>query len=590
MSSTAVAAARELSVRIATPEDRRRIYRLRHDIYAAELGQHACNSQGELTDTLDAFNEYLVVANDEDLCGFVSVTPPGHGQYSLDKYLSRAEWPFAIDDGLYEMRLLTVTPPHRSGPCAALLMHASQRYLQMQAAKRVMAIGRREVLHLYQKIGFQPLGHTFQSGSVEYELMAGVMAEIAPQVTRFETLLRRWEPCVQWELDCPFLPALTKAGKGGTVAAIPADRRPEICYHGGAFFDAIGDGFESLEGRHDIINADVLDAWFPPAPGLLQEVHQHLEWILRTSPPTQCEGLVREIAKARGVPEECIVPGAGSSDLIFRAMLRWLKPGARVLLLDPTYGEYRHLFQHVIPCQIEYLQQTPDDGFAIDLERLAACLNQDYDIVVLVNPNNPTGVHVDRRELERVLRSVRSGTRVWVDEAYIDFVSSDESLEQFAAASSNVIVCKSMSKAYALSGARVGYLCGPPTLMHELRTITPPWVVSLPAQIAAVHALRDPEYYRCRYAETRTLRSALADELRRLSMTVWPGAANFLLCRLPAHALPVFKFLARCREQGLFLRDVSTMTSRLEVNTGLFRVAVKDANTNRKIVDIIRHS
>ncbi len=588
MSSTAVAAARELCVRIATPEDRHRIYRLRHEVYAQELGQHVCNSARELRDPLDDFNEYLVVTSDDELCGFVSITPPGHGVYSLDKYLPRADWPFPIDDGLYEMRLLTVTRSHRSGPFAALLMHASQRYLQMQSATRVMAIGRREVLHLYEKIGFNRLGNTFQSGSVQYELMARVMAEIAPHVTRFEPLLRRWEPSVQWELDCDFLPASPKAANGCVTELVAADRQPEICYHGGAFFEAIGDGFETLERRLDIINADVLDAWFPPAPGVLSAVSEHLDWILRTSPPTQCEGLVREIAKARGVEESNIVPGAGSSDLIFRAMLRWLKPGARVLLLDPTYGEYRHLFQHVIPCKVDYLHQSPDDDFAIDLDRLAACLRQDYDVIVLVNPNNPTGVHVDRADLDRVLRSAGSGTRVWVDEAYIDYVSSEESLEQFAAASSNVIVCKSMSKAYALSGARVGYLCGPPQLMSALRTITPPWVVSLPAQIAAVHAVRDPEYYRCRYAETRTLRSALAGELRSLGLTVWPGAANFLLCQLPEHVLSVSTLLERCREQRLFLRDVSTMMSRPELGTGLFRVAVKDADTNRRIVDIIR--
>jgi histidinol-phosphate/aromatic aminotransferase/cobyric acid decarboxylase-like protein len=205
-----------------------------------------------------------------------------------------------------------------------------------------------------------------------------------------------------------------------------------------------------------------------------------------------------------------------------------------------------------------------------------------------VNPNNPTGVHVDRTELDRVLRSAGSGTRVWVDEAYIDSVSTDESLEQFAASSSNVIVCKSMSKAYALSGARVGYLCGPPKLMRELRTITPPWVVSLPAQIAAVQALRDPDYYRSRYAETLTLRNRLADDLMSMGLTVWPGAANFLLCRLRADGLTVATLLERCRTQGLFLRNISTMTSRPEINSGLFRVAVKDAVTNHRIIDVMR--
>jgi histidinol-phosphate/aromatic aminotransferase/cobyric acid decarboxylase-like protein len=321
---------------------------------------------------------------------------------------------------------------------------------------------------------------------------------------------------------------------------------------------------------------------------VLAELQRHLDWIARTSPPTQCEGLVNAVSETRGVPAECIVPGAGSSDLIFRAMLHWLKPGARVLLLDPTYGEYRHVFQHVVPCQVDYVSTSIDEGFAIDLDRLSAGLRQCFDMVVLVNPNNPTGAHISRDDLERVLRSAPKTTRFWIDEAYIDYISSDESLERFAAGSSNVIVCKSLSKAYALSGLRVGYLCGPRELMSELRSITPPWVVGLAAQVAAVHALRDREYYQTRYAETRELRSALAADLEASGLAVWLGAANFLLCRLPPSIGPLAAFLTRCREQGLFLRDIASMTSRPESHSGMFRVAVKDVETNRRMVAIIR--
>src|SRR6185369_14914809 len=102
-----------------------------------------------------------------------------------------------------------------------------------------------------------------------------------------------------------------------------------------------------------------------------------------------------------------------------------------------------------------------------------------------------------------------------------------------AAQSENLIVCKSMSKVYALSGARVAYLCSSPHQLEELKAITPPWVVSLPAQVAAVNALADPEYYAARYAETANLRVELATELSSLGLQVIPGIANFLLATLP---------------------------------------------------------
>ncbi|MEX2287044.1 MAG: histidinol-phosphate transaminase [Planctomycetaceae bacterium] len=568
---------RLLSVRLASQADRQRIYRLRHDVYAQELGQHSCNREGVLTDALDEFNEYIVVADGDALLGFISITPPGGGRYSLDKYLARDEWPFPADDGLYELRLLTVVQTWRAGPIAMLLMHASQRYLQEHGATRVIAIGRREVIDLYLKIGLKRLGPSFASGAVRYDLLSAELEDIVRCVACFESSLERLRTKTRWEMECTFF---HEPANNASAA------NPPTCFHGGAFFDEIGVGFEDLRRRHEIINADVLDAWFPPAPAVVDVLREHLDWVLRTSPPTQCDGLIEEISRARGVPRECLVPGAGSSDLVFRALLRWVEPGAHVLILDPMYGEYRHIFENVIGCQVERLMLRADAGFELDLDELSDQLKREYDLVVLVNPNNPTGGHVPRAQLEPILRDAPATTRFWIDEAYLDYVSPDESLEPFAVTTDNVVICKSMSKVYALSGVRCGYLCGPRVLMEGLRSTAPPWAVSLPAQIAGVLALRDPDYYSGRYAETRRLRADLSAALEQLGLQVWSSEANFLLCRLPNHSGDAAGLIARCRRRGLFLRDVSSMTARPD--SAMFRVAVKDAAMNAAIIEIVR--
>ena len=129
--------------------------------------------------------------------------------------------------------------------------------------------------------------------------------------------------------------------------------KPTQCYHGGAFFEAIGSEFDALNKRKDIINADVLDAWFNPSPKVLDELKTHLSWICKTSPPTDCGGMAAKIAEIRGVETENILPGAGSSDLIFMAFQEWLTPKSRVLILDPTYGEYTHVLENVIGCKVD---------------------------------------------------------------------------------------------------------------------------------------------------------------------------------------------------------------------------------------------
>jgi histidinol-phosphate/aromatic aminotransferase/cobyric acid decarboxylase-like protein len=174
---------------------------------------------------------------------------------------------------------------------------------------------------------------------------------------------------------------------------------------------------------------------------------------------------------------------------------------------------------------------------------------------------------------------------VWVDETYVEYAGANESLEEFAAESENIIVCKSMSKAYALSGLRVGYLCAGTHQLEALRAITPPWAVSLPAQLAASIALQDGDYYAARYPETERFRAQLAQQLGRLDWEVIEGKANLLLCELPGAGPSAEELVEQCRKQGLFLRNARWIGSRL--GSHAIRIAVKDAQTNARMVAII---
>jgi len=519
-----------------------------------------------LSDALDDSNVYLAAHLNGSLAGFISITPPEAGSFSVDKYFDRAAFPFTFDNTVYEIRLLTVLPPCRGSELASLLMYAALRWVESHGGKWIVAIGRREVADMYIRSGLRPLGLSGKSGAVTYDLMTASTEDIRGRLKELRGLLDRLEAKAVWYLPFAF-------------------RKPAACFHGGAFFSAIGERFDSLDRHRHIINTDVLDAWYPPSPKVLETLVDHLPWLLRTSPPTGCEGLIEIIAEARGVKRASILPGAGSSDLIFRALRHWLNPESHALILDPTYGEYAHVLEQVIGCTVDRLPLARENNYAVNLERLNAALRDGYDLVVLVNPNSPTGQHIPRAELEPLLRNSPSQTRIWVDETYVEYAGPEQSLEQFAAESENVIVCKSMSKVYALSGARAAYLCAGAHQLEELRAITPPWVVSLPAQVAAVKALQDPQYYAARYSETRALREALARDLAGLGMQVVPGIANFILAHLPENGPDAATVAHRCKEKGLFIRDARLMGSRM--GDRVVRIAVKDAQTNRRIAAIL---
>jgi histidinol-phosphate/aromatic aminotransferase/cobyric acid decarboxylase-like protein len=515
---------------------------------------------------LDAVNEYLVIRQQSDIVGFISVTPPG-STYSVDKYFSRGELPVPCDTGLYELRLLTVLEEHRRSSVTAQLMYAAFRLISSRGASHVLALGRvGATTKLYEKFGLRGTGRRVRAGAVEYELMSATLEEMRLRVAAIPHILGRLREVCDWELDVPF-------------------EEPADCYHGGASFRAIGDTFDDLNRADRVISADVLDAWFPPAPSVTETVRTYLPLLLRSSPPTDCGGFLRAVAQARGVPFNSLVPGAGSSDLIFRAFCAWLSPTSRVLTLDPTYGEYTHVLERVVKCRVDRLSLSRSDGYVVDTEELGRRCADGYDLVVLVNPNSPTGRHIPQERLRKVLNAIPTSTRVWIDETYVDYCGEGQTLERYAAHSQNVVVCKSMSKVYALSGARAAYLCAPPPIAQDLLTITPPWVLSLPAQVAAVKALAAPEYYQARWRETHELRTELAAGLRLLPAIeeVVEGVANFLLCHLTSGG-PLAEELCRlCRARGLYLRNLGTMGSNIEG----FRIAVKDRKTNRRMLEIL---
>jgi len=566
---------RRFTLAIATPADRRFIYALRHEVYAEELHQHDANETRQLSDALDAINLFIVAKVGGRIIGCVSVTPPGHGRFSIDKYVDRLSLPFELDATVFEARLLTVAQPHRRGPAAGLLMYAALRWIESRGGRRIFGIGRREVMSLYRKVGLVPAGVTVQSGEVSYELMHATTEVCHRALLPLRDAIERLGASIDWRLDMPF----------------DAD---DGCYHGGAFFEAIGDEFDDLRRREKIINADVLDAWFDPSPLVTAALTEHLPWLLRTSPPTNCEGMSRAIARARGVEPANILPGAGSSDLIYLSLRHWLTPSSRVLILDPMYGEYAHVLEKVIGCEVDRLTLTRDDGFALDPQRLIAVSAVAYDLIVLVNPNSPTGQFVDRHALKRALGLLPSTTRLWVDETYIEYAGSNQSLETWAVTTPNVVVCKSMSKVYALSGARAAYLCGSAATLAPLRRISPPWAVSLPAQVAAVAALKDPRYYEEQYELTRSLRGQLVQAVAAIesehgAIEVLPGGVgNFILCALPEAGPSAAAVVERCRRDGVFLRDVGNMGGSLGAH--MLRIAVKSAAENERIIAALREA
>lgn len=505
---------------------RQQIYKARHAIYAEELQQYPSTRTGALSDYTDAYNVYIAAKKGRLLQGFVAITPPGHRK-GFQKH-----GVVPVKDDSHEVRLLSVLQGCRGQGVSSALMYAALRYVEASGGKHIEAMARREVLPLYMRIGMRPVSQAvIQVGDVTYTHLCG----------HVDAIMRRHPKGMVWGLPFPM------------DAPLP-------CTHGGKGLDVL-----DPEG----INADVLDAWFPPAPSVVRNFVNHTSDI-HITPPANPTELVDTLSSSKNLPSRCFVLGTGSSDLIYRCLFAWLTPASKVLLLSPTYAEYQHVL-HTIGCSVT--EWKLDDNHRVQTDTIPA---GQFDLVVMCNPNSPTGIlHENMIDL---LHKFPSKTRVWVDETYMEYAGMEHSVEPLVMTLPNLVVCTSMSKAYALSGLRVGYVCAHPTLLDGIRGRSPPWMVSRVAQRAATEALKCKFYYAERYKQTHALRKQLALWLDDRGWKVVNGScANFVMCTPPA-GHTVDAVVKKCAAQKLYIR---------KVDETYVRIAIKDPETVETMQQIL---
>ncbi len=286
------------------------------------------------------------------------------------------------------------------------------------------------------------------------------------------------------------------------------------------------------------------------------------------------------LAARHGLPAECVLAGAGATEFIF-LVPQVLRP-RRVLLVEPAFGEYRPALAQAGAAVDSYLLDPADD-FRLDPAALAAALRPDTDLVWLANPLNPAGTGLPRDTLIELLDGLPATVTLVIDEAFADF-APELSLLDLVPGSRRLVVLRSLTKFYALAGLRIGWLAASAQTAARCAARREPWRLSTPA-LAAGLACVDAETYRRRTLRTiPRLRAALAAGLAALGLHVYPSAANYLLCRLPAGAPPAPVLAARLRPRGILVRPCTDFAGLDERH---LRLAVRTADENARLIAVL---
>lgn len=300
---------------------------------------------------------------------------------------------------------------------------------------------------------------------------------------------------------------------------------------------------------------------YPPLPSVVAAIGRELGRVNRYPDPRSGE-LVAELATALSVPADHVVPGTGSLGLARDLLAAAAGDGDEVVLAWRSFEAYPVLVwaAGATPVPVPLL------GERHDLEAMAAAVTDRTRVVVVSNPNNPTGTAVRRAELERFLGRVPDDVLVVLDEAYREFVDDagvPDGLELYRHRP-NVVVLRTFSKAYGLARLRVGYAVAHPAVAAVLRACTMPFAVNGLAQVAAVASLRARSELLERVGAVVAERERVVDALRSAGYTVPESRANFVWLRLGPRSRP---FAETCEAAGVMVRPFGDEGVRVTVGT-----------------------
>jgi histidinol-phosphate aminotransferase len=298
----------------------------------------------------------------------------------------------------------------------------------------------------------------------------------------------------------------------------------------------------------DILDFSVNGNPYGPAPAVQAAVGRVR---LDRYPDREAFALRRALAEHLHVTPERILAGNGSMELVWLTALAFLHAGDAVLVLQPTFGEYVRAAA-LMGARIHACTAQPESDFRLDADAVQRTLRQlTPRLVFLCNPNNPTGAYLPV-DMIATWAAAAPHTLFIVDEAYLTFAGNAASV--LTGQPDNMLVLRSMTKAYALAGMRLGYAVGHPDLLSALHKVCPPWSVNALAQAAGIAALDDTAHLEQSLSDLAQAKCDFVEHLQAAGYAPLPSATHFFLLRIGD--------AATCRQtllqQGLLVRDCTS--------------------------------
>ena len=329
---------------------------------------------------------------------------------------------------------------------------------------------------------------------------------------------------------------------------------------------------------------------------LKQKIIENIGILERYPDPDYVE-LREKLAQLNKVELGNIVLGNGATEAIF-LFIKVIKP-EKVLIVSPTFGEYERAVRacknsESQKIEIEYFELEEKDEFRLNIGKLKKELEKKYDLVIICNPNNPTGKFLKMAETEEILRECnRYDTKLFVDEAFIEFLEDrlKESIVNSRENKKNLFVTRAFTKFFAIPGLRLGYgIYFDKNLEKKIAEKKEPWSVNNIAEMAGITVLNDTEYIEKTLNWITEEKKHMYERLNEISgIKPYKTEVNFICVKIKdeliSKGMNVKKLREKMMEEGILIRDASNFKF---LDERFFRLAIKDRKSNDRVVRALK--
>ena len=345
---------------------------------------------------------------------------------------------------------------------------------------------------------------------------------------------------------------------------------------------------------------------------LKKRITENLEVLERYPDPDYVE-LRQKLANLNKVNLSDIILGNGATEIIFLFM-KVINP-KKILIVSPTFGEYERAVKATEisgdtvslsssngdnknienkKIEIEYFELKESDDFKLNIGNLKNELENKYDLLIICNPNNPTGKFLKLAQTEEILKECNKyDTKLFIDEAFIEFLADGmkESIINTEENKKNLFVTRAFTKFFAIPGLRLGYgMYFDKELEKKISEKKEPWSVNNFAEMAGLTVLDDAEYIEKTLKWIAEEKIYMYEKLNKISgMKVYETEVNFITGKIDeklfSEGLNVKILREKMLEQGILIRDASNFKF---LDERFFRLAIKDRASNERVIEVMK--